>query len=340
MLTFTADQLRQLASRIFQGAGTPAEIADEVAGSLVSANLAGHDSHGVIRVSSYVDQIRKGEYQPAAQPEIIADRGCTATVDGNWGFGQITARFAVDLAIEKAKEHQVSAVAAIGCNHIGRLGEWAERAIAQDVVAMVTVSGTSWRLGAPYGGAARALGTDPISFGIPGGSRGDLLLDYATTVVAEGKLRVARDKNTLLPPGCILDKDGNPSTNAEDFYAGGMLLPFGNHKGYALGMVVQMLSLVVTGADEKKRDPDYASGTFIWALDAHAFRSPESYERMADAVVDKVKSVPPAPGSSGVLLPGDPERISREERLKNGIPLPEATWEAMQKAAQSVGVSV
>lgn len=331
------DVLRALARSVFRAVGSPAETADLVAGSLVGANLAGHDSHGVIRVPAYVQQVRDGRLTPTATPAVVRETPTAAVVDGRWGFGQLTARRSMELAIEKARRHGIGAVAAISCNHIGRLGEWAELAAANGVVGFVSVAMQGGTLhAAPYGGAERAMSTNPLAFGIPsGGTRLPVVVDFATTAVAEGKLRVAKAKGARLPPGCILDASGQPSTNPDDFYAGGTMLPFGGHKGYGLAVVVELLSLALTGALASKRG-SFASGSFYLCIDPNAFGSSAAYAGAVAELLERIKSVRPAPGFNEVLLPGEPEHRSRQAR-QNGIPVDDTTWQALHQTAAEVG---
>ena len=340
MLTFTSQRLHDVTRRVFEGAGTPTDLATQMADILVEANLAGHDSHGIIRIPAYVDAIHKGSIVAAARPEVIQETPGSALVDGKYAFGHIAAAYATDVAVRKAKESKAVVVSIVRCNHIGRLGEWGSRAAAQGVIAIVTVGGSGGPgAAAPFGGAARALSTNPISVGMPSGERPDMLVDFATTAVAEGKIQVARAKKAPLPPGCILDKDGNPSTNPEDFYNGGMLLPFGGHKGYALAMVVEMLGAALTPGQQYNHN-GHGGGAVIIAVDAATFRPRDEYEQAADATLGRIKDIPPARGFSEVLLPGEPELRSKAERLESGIPVAEATWEAIIKAGQTVGVTV
>ncbi len=346
MANRSAQQLRELTQNIFTAAGAPADLAGEMAEALVGANLAGHDSHGVIRIPAYLNQIKEGSLDPTARPTVLRETATTALVDGCWGFGHVAAKFATDVAIRKAKQSHTAAVSIVRCNHIGRVGQWASQAAAQDVIAMVVVGGwggSTSRYGAgiaaPFGGAQRALSTNPISIGIPGGETPDMLVDFATTVVAEGKLQVARAKGAPVPEGAILDKDGRPTTDANQFYEGGMLLPFGGHKGYGLAMVVEMLGGALTPGDELNGGGQRGGGV-IWALDAFAFRSPESYRENADFVLDRIKGIKPAEGFDEVLLPGEPELRSAEARLKEGIPIADATWTALVEGGKSVGVDV
>src|SRR5258708_23279164 len=187
MLTMIPERLRDVTSRIFAGAGTPSDLAADMADILVESNLVGHDSHGVIRIPAYVKQIKEGTLIPDARPEVISETSGSALVDGKYAFGHIAAAFGTDVAVRKAKESKAVVVSIVRCNHIGRLGEWGSRAAAKDVVAIVTVGGGGGPgLAAPFGGAARALATNPLSHGIPRGYPPDLLVDLSTTPIPQG----------------------------------------------------------------------------------------------------------------------------------------------------------
>ncbi len=336
-----AEHLRGIASAIFAAAGTPRDIADYVAGSLVESNLMGHDSHGVIRVPRYVEFIRTGRIVPAARPEVVKETATTAVVKGNWAFGQLTARFGAEVAIRKAKAAQVAAVGLVQTNHIGRLGEYTALMAAAGLVGILTTGG--WRPPiagvAPYGGAGRALGTNPYSFAVPTDRHGMVLVDFATSVVAEGKLQVARAKGAPLPPGFILDRQGNPSTNVEDFYAGGMLLPMAGHKGFALSLLADLIGASLSGADTYA-SPQDQTGSFMIAIDVEAFRPLAEYKAVVDRRLDEIKDVPPAPGFGEVLIPGEPEQRTRSVREREGIPLPDKTWQALVETGRQLGVEV
>jgi hydroxycarboxylate dehydrogenase B len=191
----------------------------------------------------------------------------------------------------------------------------------------------------PFGGVGKVLSTNPIAFGVP--RRGaPLVLDFATTAVAEGKIRVARAKGVPVPEGYIVDREGRPTTTPDDFYEGGMLLPFGGHKGFALAMVVEMLSIALTGADAAPHEGGRFNGAVFLAIDPSALRPLDDFVGAVEAINDRVAGVPPAPGSDGVLIPGQPEERSRERRLREGIPLPDATWQAIQETARELGVQI
>jgi hydroxycarboxylate dehydrogenase B len=319
MHTVPAETLEQLAARIFVAAGVQEDHAAHVARHLVKANLSGHDSHGVIRIPAYLQQIKNGRIDVTTRPEVVQERAGTAVVDGKKGFGQVAASFALDVAIRKAGETGVGAVSVRRCNHIGRLGDYSETAGERGYIAFVTfgTAGANSGHSAPFGGAQR---------------------HFATTVVAEGKIQVARAKHAQLPPGSIVDKDGNPSTEPNDFYAGGMILPFGGHKGYGLSLVAALLGAGLT-AEEPSEDGK-GGGVFVMAIDPRAFADEAAYTGTVDAMAASVRSVPPAPGFQNVLLPGEPEANSRAQRSKEGVPVPADTWDAIAGAASEVGVEM
>lgn len=346
MLVFRADTLRQVGHTIFAAAGAPADIAARVADALVDANLAGHDSHGVLRIPQYVASLAAGEIVPDARPEVRAETAASALVDGNWSFGLVAAEFATDLAIDRARRNGLAAVGLVRAHHIGRLGEYTTRAARQGVVALLFAGGFGGEVGAaPYGGAGIAFGTNPLSLGFPAGERPPVMVDFATTAVAAGKVRVARAKGEALPPGCISDREGRPSTDPNDFFSGGYLLPFGAHKGYGLAVAIELLGQTLTGADAcgdpVRGGPIYGrSGATIIALDAGLFRPAEEFARAAEAVAARIKAVPPAPGFDEVVLPGEPEARAHERRSLEGIPVAESTWEAIRGNAADLGVDL
>ncbi len=337
MILFSADELRQTATTIFRAAGADPEPTAILVEHLVDANLAGHDSHGVLRIPAYVQAMKRGRIQPNARPEILRETAVSALVDGRWTFGQVSARYGAEVAIAKAKAAGVAVVGVIRSNHIGRLGTYPTLAAQQGVVLMVTVGGLG-RSVAPYGGRQGAFGTNPLSFGFPSGEHPDVLVDFATSAIAGGKVMVARAKHEPVPPGCLLDKDGNPTTDPNAYFAGGMLLPFGGHKGSALAALAVLLSQVLVPAADYEGAA--GSGTFLLGIDAGIFRDRATVEAEADQVVEKIKAVPPAPGFAEVLVPGEPEVRTAARRRAEGIPVAEDTWAEIVATAASVGVSL
>ncbi len=351
--TVEAEALEGLGRRVFVALGAPDEIAAEVAAHLVRANLAGHDSHGVIRIPQYATMIEQGTIRPDGRPAVTTRRGATMLVDAGDGFGQFATAWALDQAIDLAGSQGAAVVSIRRINHIGRLGDYTERAALRGYVAQVTVGAAGPGIGGatPFGGAARFLGTNPWSLGIPTGAD-PVVVDFATTVVAEGKVRVARAKREALPPGCIVDKEGRPSTDPEDFYAGGMLLPFGGHKGYGLALGAALLgglaaigegdpSMAGAAAPPAERGQgDRTAGVFMVVVDPAAFGDAGEYVANVGRVTTSLKAVAPAPGVAGVLLPGEPEVRTRRERLDQGIAIPEDTWEAIARVAGGCGVEM
>jgi LDH2 family malate/lactate/ureidoglycolate dehydrogenase len=340
MPTLTAKQLEQITSRIFEAAGVPADRALQVATSLVESNLVGHDSHGVIRIMNYLRYLRTGVVDPHAEIEVLQETATTALVDAHWAIGQVAATKGMAMAIEKARQSQISVVALRHCGHIGRLGEYAMMAAEQGLMGAVLCS-TGPACAAPYGGIGRVLATNPIAVAVPAGDRPPFLMDVATTVVAEGKLKLARSKKEPVPLGWILDKEGNPTTNAEDFYAGGVLLPFGGHKGYALCLLVEILGAVLTGQGSGS-SPAWrgGAGVVMWAMDLQTFGPLAQFGSGVDALFEGVKAGPTARGVDEILIPGEPEFRAKQKRLRDGIPVPESVWQDIVREAEGLGVQV
>ena len=336
-------RLAEYTRAIFAAAGAPDAIAQRMAASLVEANLSGHASHGVIRIMQYLGDIREGRLDPRAEPTVLREGPAWALVDGKWAFGHEAARFAMARAVERARAAGVGLVTAVRCNHIGRIGEWVEQAAAARMIGMccVAIGGPTASLVAPFGGAGRALSTNPIAIGAPRAGGPPLVLDFATSVSPEGKVRVARDKGVQLPPGRLIDKDGNPSTDPNALYQGGALLPVGEHKGYALSAMTAVLSMALSGADEPEMHGPggESSGSFFLAIDPTVFRSFEGYAASLERLADRLTAVPASPGAEAVLLPGDPEHRARAERARS-ISLPPATWDAIASEAAALGVPV
>ena len=351
-LTVQPDALQAFATQVFEALETPEDIAAEVGAHLVRANLAGHDSHGVIRIPQYALQVEQGVIKPAARPTVARERAAALLVDGARGFGQFATLFALERAIERARDTGVAAAAVRGANHIGRLGDYAERAAQHGFVAELTVGGAGPGVGAsaPYGGTTRLLGTNPWSIGVPNAAGDPVLVDFATTVVAEGKVRVARAKHEALPPGCIVDKEGRPSTDPEDFYAGGTLLPFGGHKGYGLSLAAALLGGLASGEEQEpamgatprtgQGGRARIGGVLVLVIDPGAFGDRDGYASAVGRVTEAIRRAPPAPGGKEVLLPGDPEARTRAQRRRAGIALPVDTWAAIEQVASKAGVSM
>jgi LDH2 family malate/lactate/ureidoglycolate dehydrogenase len=244
MPVFVAEQLRKVGTEIFETAGAPRKEAEWVSKLLVKANLVGHDSHGVIRIIQYVKAIQKGEIKPDAKTEVVHETRTSALLNGNWGFGQVVAKKAMEIAVSKAKVNTVGTVCAFDAYHIGRLADYTTLAADNSMIGIAMAN--SSKAVAPYGGMERSLSTGPLSYAFPTGAEAPFVLDIATSTIAEGKVRVTLHKEDKLPEGCLIDKNGNPSANPVDYYDGGALLPLGGdsfgYKGFGIGLVVEVLS--------------------------------------------------------------------------------------------------
>lgn len=349
MIVMQAEQWRRIVTALFMAAGATCSNAERVAEALVDANLAGHDSHGVTRVPQYIQAIAEGKLNPSIEPVVLKETACSVLIDGRWTFGQVAAQMCMREAIRRAGDHGVAVAALIRSYHIGRLGEYSEMAHDAGMIAFLTSGGFGGQgIGggvAPFGGAKPALQTNPLSFGIPAGAQPPVLIDFATSAVALGKVNLARIEGRQLPHGCILDSEGIPSTNPNDYYNGGTLLPFGGYKGYGLSVAAELLGQALTGADTCEnamgRGGVYMrSGTFFVIIDSGLFRPRQEYGKAADAIIQRIKAVPPAPGFSEVLLPGGPEQRSKARRLQEGIGLAKSSWETIRGFGVKYGLNV
>ena len=340
MTIIPASQLRDLSERIFRAVGATSDEARIVADHLVESNLRGVDSHGVIRIPQYVKEVREGSIRPGAAITVLQSAAATAVVDCGWNFGQVGAVRAMALAMEKAREGQPSAVVTRACNHAGRLGAYVEMAAAEGLIAMAFCS--SPRHGhfvVPWGGRDGRLSTNPIAFGIPAGSRPPIIADFSTSAAPEGKIRLHRNRARRLPEAWILDGMGRPSTNPMDFYGPpqGVILPFGGklgYRGYALALLVETLATVLAGDDSTAERP--GNGVAFLVLSPAAFLSAADYARLMEVLAAYVISSRPANADNPVMLPGDPERRIKEERLRSGVHVEETTLDLIRSTETAV----
>ncbi len=342
MPNVTPDTLTGFVQDIFLAAGVRDDIAARVAESLVLSNLQGHDSHGIVRVNLYLNQIKEGHLHPAADPTPVEESPAVVILDAQRSFGQWSAFVLMQKVMEKADAQGVASGGLINSGHVGRLGEWVTLAADAGFIGLAFCNGGG-RPGtvAPFGGSERVLGTNPLAAGIPVEGRTPIVIDFATSTVAEGKVKIAFNKQVDLPPGSLLDKHGNPSVNPADLYDGGVMLPAAGHKGFGLGLLNDLLAGVLTGsgAPLKEPGPTWANGVLFIVLKIEAFRALSAFFGDANEYVDFVKSVRPAPGFSEVMVPGEPEGRVAAERKESGIPVDDVTWEALSQAAATYGVA-
>ena len=347
MVIKTAAELDELVRKSLIAAGADERNAIRVAEALVSSSLCGVDTHGIHHLPGYVRYVQSGEIVPTAWPEILQEDATSARIGGNWTFGHVTAKYGMEVALEKAKSHNISVVSIVQANHIGRLGEYAELAASEGMLGIVWAGGFGEEVPVtvPYGGRKPILSTNPIGMGFPIGDGSQMIIDYATTVVAGSKVPSYKDKNLSLPPNSVVDKDGNPSNDPDAYLQGGFHLPFGGHKGYALMLAVEFLGRILSGADafaaEGRGGPIFRrSGTTMMALKADMFQPFSDYTDRAEELANRARSVPPAPGFDEVVIPGDLEARTREIRSRDGIPIPEPLWERLMTMAESLGLDV
>jgi uncharacterized oxidoreductase len=342
MPTFGFEKLEILSQGIFQAIGVPTDGASWMAQLLVRSNLRGHDSHGVIRIPQYVASWRKGDANPKAEPRLVQEGPATALVDGNLGFGQIVARRGMELAMDKAGKVGVSAVGIFNCNHIGRLADYTEMAFERDMLALITVntSGAGQRM-APWGGRAPRLSTNPIAFACPAKDETPISFDISTTVAAEGKIRVKRNRQEQVPLGWVLDAEGNPTTDPNAIYGDppGTILPAGGHKGYSLALMIEILSGILARAGHVTQTPgSIRNGVFMVVFEIARFVPPATFRNEVDDLIRYIKSCPTAPGTDKILTPGEPELLMEEERRRSGIFVEEQTWSQIEHIAREFDV--
>jgi len=338
-----SEELTAFAIAAYQAAGTPPEHARIVATHQVGANLAGHDSHGVVLLPTYLERIDRGHIVPAARPRLLTETPTTLAVDGQWGFGPVVSEWTMERAIAKARESRGAVATVREQGHVGRLADYPLMAARAGFIGlMMADSGQAPKQVAPFGGREARLGTNPLSIAFPSDLPGPVFLDMATSAVAAGKLNVARAREQAIPLGWVLDRDGKPTTDPNDYFNGGVMLPLGGpegHKGYGLSFVVETLAAVLPGlgfgVDPEGRHND---GVFMLAVDPGAF-SPTDFKAQVEAFVRYLKETPPAEGFGEVLYPGELEHRTAQRRRQEGIPIEEQTWGRLAQVADRFELS-
>lgn len=342
MPTVDAATLERVTRDIFAARGVPAGDAAWIATLLVRANLRGHDSHGVIRIPSYVAAMKAGEVNPTPAVTVAVDTPTLAVVDGDRGFGQVVARRGIALAIDRARAQGLAAVALRRTNHVGRLADYAEAAAAAGLLGLLWVNAPMSLNVAPWGGAARRLGTNPHAIAVPGpGGTVAMSLDFATSVIAEGKLRVKLNRGERCAPGVMLNARGEPSNDPREFYGDpvGCLLTAGEHKGFGLSLAIEILAGILSGTGAAQPTPGpVLNGTLMLCLDPARFLPLEEFHARVAELFAFVRSAPPAAGSPGVLIPGEPEQRTERDRRAQGVPVEDETWRQIRECAKEVGV--
>ncbi len=355
-VTIPADALEAYVVRIFTAAGCAGDEAARIGHHLVSANLAGHDSHGVLRVPRYVQWLGEGKVRAGQTLTVVTESATHAVLDGNKGFGQTIGPLAVDLGIAKAREAGLAVIALRNAGHLGRIGDWAERAARAGLVSIHFVNVGMGLLVAPFGGVDRRFGTNPFCVGVPQGEAPPLLLDFATSLVAEGKVLVAAQGGKPIPPDALIAPDGQLSGDPETLFGPlegravpdasggeGALRAFGEHKGSGIAFMCEILAGCLAGSPTGGSSPEGRRGGIvngmlsIYLAPAH-FAAPRLAETARDVAAYVKASRPASPGGE-VLVPGEAEARTRAARLRDGVPLPASAWAAIRAAGNSVGAA-
>ena len=339
-----AERLSEIGRALFVAAGSPPAEAETVMRHVVAANLAGHDSHGVIQIPTYIERIKVGHIVPGAPWTIVQESSTTTVVDGHWGFGYVVNERAMKLTIEKAKTANVAAATVFRQGHIGRVASYTLMAAREGMIGIATAdSGRSPKAVAPFGGREARLGTNPISIAMPSDLEGPLYLDMATSAAAAGKIALAVARNQPVPNGWVIGSDGKPTNDPSQLRRGGALLPVGGsegYKGYGLSVMVEILCGLLTGlgfgVEPTGRHND---GCFMAVFKVDAFRPLAQFKKDIGELAAYLKATEPAEGSSGVYYPGEIEHMRERDRRQNGIEVENATWYKLRSLAEDYGLS-
>ena len=342
--TIALRPLLEAMSLVVRGFGSSDDEVRAVAGNLVEANLTGHDSHGIGMLPRYADAYLEGGLVPNAHVRIVTDAGALLRLDGQAGFGQVIGREAMALGIERALAHGSCIVALGHSHHLGRIGAWAEQVAAAGLVSMHFVNVVARAIVAPYGGSDARFGTNPFCAGVPLAGRPPVILDFATSVIAQGKTRVAYNHGEPVAPGCLIDDHGRPTTDPRFAVVPpfGALLAFGEHKGYGMALMCELLGGALA-AGMTQRDGDTSrrrvlNGMFSVIVDPAAIADRAAFEYEALAFLESVQASPPREGCGPVQVAGDAERAWRAQRSADGIPVDDTTWREILDAAARLGV--
>ena len=337
-------QLNAAVRLVVRGFGSLDAEVEAVAANLIDANLTGHDSHGIGMLPRYAEAFLQGGLTPNAHVSTVLDAGAMLRLDGNAGFGQVIGAEAMALGIARARTAGSCIVALGNSHHLGRIGAWAEAAAAAGLVSLHFVNVITRAVVAPHGGADARFGTNPFCAGVPLTGHDPVILDFATSMIAQGKTRVAYNKGEPVEPGCLIDDQGQPTREPRYSVVPplGALLTFGAHKGYGLALMCELLGGALAG-QMTQRDDDgtrrrVLNGMFSVLVDPAALGDRAAFEHEALAFIEWVKASPPREGYEPVRVAGEPERASRARRALEGVPVDANTWQEILVAAGTLGV--
>jgi len=338
-LNFKKHALEKAIEVIVLAGGSDEREAKLVAENLVLANLCGHDSHGIGMMPRYVDALLEGGLVVNRRPEVKVDTGPLLTLDGRSGYGQAIGFDATRMAIARAKAYGVSVTALANAHHLGRIGHWAEMAVAEGLISIHFANVLSFARVAPFGGADARFGTNPVCIGVPLAGEPPFILDMATSAVAQGKLRVAHNKGTKIPFGWLINDKGGQTDDPRWGVVPplGAMLTFGEHKGYGLALACELLGGALTGGGatcyDEKTKRRVLNGMLSILIDPGKLGTASAFETEARSHLAWLRESRPAPGVDRVRIAGEPERETRELRSHYGIPVDAATWEEIREAA-------
>ncbi|MEI5522046.1 Ldh family oxidoreductase [Streptomyces brasiliscabiei] len=340
--TVAAAALLDFAAASTQAHGVPPVDARLLADTLVTAELWGHPSHGMLRLPWYLDRLRSGATAAVAAPDIVTDNGAVLVVDGRDGLGQVLTARAVTWGVERARAHGISAVAVRNSGHFGTAAYFTRRAAEQGCVALLVTNASPAM--APWGGREKRVGANPWSIAAPGGRYGTVVMDIANTAVARGKIYHAKERGEPIPEGWAADPDGVPTTDPRRAVEG-LILPMAGHKGYAISFMFDVLAGVLTGSAfgtgvTGPYAPEGRSGVghLLLCVDIAALTDPAEFGRRMETLIEETKSTPVAPGTAEILVPGEPEIRTAERLRTEGVPLADGTWTALARIAEATAV--
>lgn len=354
---FSAQQLRRFTTRVFEYFDVPHEDAVLAADVLAYSDEHGIDSHGIARLKTYFDLLNAKRINPRPEVKIVREKGSVATVDGDNGLGLVVGPKCMEIAMEKAKNFGSGWISVCNTNHYGAAGYYPVMALQQDLIG-ISMTNTTKGV-APFGGAEKMLGTNPIAIAFPGFKEPPVIIDFASSAVSYGKVEIARRKGEEVPEGWCIDKDGYPTHDPAEMIEGGALVPLGGmehgsgHKGYGLACMVDILSAVLSGANwgpfaipfaihvaPTGRQVGKGIGHFFGALDIEGFRDINEFKKDLDEWIHTMRGTKPLPGQQEVLIPGDPERLAYQKRMKEGVPVNREVVASLEAIAAHTGIDL
>lgn len=351
MINIAAPALTRFIADLFERAGCSRAEGERIGHFLVQANLTGHDSHGVVRVPRYVAQLGSGAIVADQQVDILVDTPVMAVVDGKYGFGQTVGPAAARIGIDKCHAAGLALVALRNAGHIGRVGDFAEMAAAEGLVSVIFVNAAGSVLVAPFQGIERRFSTAPYCVGVPRPDASPLILDFATSVVAEGKVLVASQGGKPIPGDALIGPDGVPSDDPHLLYGdfdatgprdhrrgAGAIRAFGEHKGSGLAVMCELLGGALTGTGATREGREFANGMLAIFIDPGRLDTDDFFPGEVQRYIDYVKSSRTTSADAEILMPGEIEARRRAERMAGGVPLPPDTWQSIVDCARALGL--